>query len=157
MKINQHQNMPSPSDRTDAYARQITSILSTGLNDMPYDISERLRASRMQALAQRKQEVTLKRPVPAYTIVGNTMGHALGLSHTQGGDSDRNRWFNAFISAVPILALVIGMVIINIAQDENGIHEVAEVDAALLTDDLPPEAYSDPGFVQFLKVSSQSQ
>ena len=31
--------------------------------------------------------------------------------------------------------------------------EVAEVDAALLTDDLPPAAFSDPGFVQFLKTT----
>ena len=29
--------------------------------------------------------------------------------------------------------------------------EVAEVDAAILTDDLPPAAYADPGFTQFLK------
>ena len=29
--------------------------------------------------------------------------------------------------------------------------EVAEVDAAILTDDLPPSAYTDPGFAQFLK------
>ncbi|MBC7611256.1 MAG: DUF3619 family protein, partial [Polaromonas sp.] len=28
-----------------------------------------------------------------------------------------------------------------------------EVDAALLTDELPPAAFSDPGFVQFLKVT----
>ena len=30
-------------------------------------------------------------------------------------------------------------------------HELAEVDAALLTDALPPAAYADPGFLQFLK------
>ena len=27
----------------------------------------------------------------------------------------------------------------------------AEIDAALLTDDLPPDAYSDPGFAEFLR------
>ena len=47
------------------------------------------------------------------------------------------------------MALVIGLFAINAAQDENGLNEVAEVDAALLTDDLPPEAYADPGFMQF--------
>ncbi len=35
------------------------------------------------------------------------------------------------------MALVIGLSAINAAQDENGLNEVAEVDAALLTDDLP--------------------
>jgi hypothetical protein len=28
---------------------------------------------------------------------------------------------------------------------------LAEVDSALLIDDLPPAAYADPGFLQFLK------
>jgi hypothetical protein len=32
---------------------------------------------------------------------------------------------------------------------------VAEFDQALLTDDLPPAAYADPGFVQFLKSSRE--
>ena len=157
MKSTQYTNMPPSSDLADNYARKLASVHSTGLDEMPYDISERLRASRVQALAKRKQEITREKHVPTYTVVGQRMGNALGLSHMQGDDGDTNRWFNALISAIPILALVIGMVIINAAQDENGIHEVAEVDAALLTDDLPPEAYSDPGFVQFLKVSSQSQ
>ena len=60
------------------------------------------------------------------------------------------------VSAVPLLALVVGLVVINMAQDERAANDVAEVDAALLTDDLPPAAYSDPGFVQFLKTSAQS-
>jgi hypothetical protein len=29
------------------------------------------------------------------------------------------------------------------------------VDAALLTDDLPPSAYADPGFAQFLKSGGE--
>jgi hypothetical protein len=29
----------------------------------------------------------------------------------------------------------------------------AEVDTALLADTLPPEAYRDPGFVEFLKTA----
>ena len=39
---------------------------------------------------------------------------------------------------------------INVIQNDNRAEEVAEVDAALLTDDLPPAAYADPGFMQFL-------
>ena len=45
-----------------------------------------------------------------------------------------------------------GLVVINFSQDAYSTAEVAEVDAALLTDDLPPSAYADPGFVQFLKA-----
>jgi hypothetical protein len=32
------------------------------------------------------------------------------------------------------------------------IQAAAEVDAVLLADDLPPEAYADPGFGEFLKL-----
>jgi len=35
------------------------------------------------------------------------------------------------------------------------IEAAAEVDSALLADDLPPEAYSDPGFVEYLRSARQ--
>jgi hypothetical protein len=54
---------------------------------------------------------------------------------------------------MPLIALVVGLLTINSVQNDNRAQEVAEVDAALLTDDLPPAAFSDPGFVQFLKTS----
>ena len=54
------------------------------------------------------------------------------------------------------LALVAGLVFINGIVNEDRANEVAEVDAALLTDDLPPAAYTDAGFIQYLKVSRNS-
>jgi hypothetical protein len=47
--------------------------------------------------------------------------------------------------------LLAGLVTIHVVQNEYRARELAEIDAALLTDDLPPAAYADPGFVQFLK------
>jgi hypothetical protein len=38
------------------------------------------------------------------------------------------------------------------AQNELRARELAEVDLALLTDDLPPAAFADPGFLQFLQT-----
>eukprot|EP01041_Mallomonas_annulata_P027594 gene27594-49237_t len=46
---------------------------------------------------------------------------------------------------MPLIALVVGLLTINSVQNDNRAQEVAEVDAALLTDDLPPAAFSDPG------------
>ncbi|MBC7727039.1 MAG: DUF3619 family protein, partial [Microbacteriaceae bacterium] len=40
-------------------------------------------------------------------------------------------------------------------QNDHRASEVAEVDAAILTDDLPPSAYADPGFAQFLRSGGQ--
>jgi hypothetical protein len=55
-------------------------------------------------------------------------------------------------SLFPMVLLVVGLLTINMVLDEYRANEVAEVDAALLTDDLPPTAYTDPGFVHFLKL-----
>ena len=124
------------------YARHITQRLTASTGEMPYDISERLRAARMQALAKRK--VVSLQTAPAV----NTSGTSATL--TMGGGFSLWR---QLASALPLVALVAGLVAINIIQDDDRLTELAEVDAALLTDDLPPDAYSDPGFVQFLKTS----
>ena len=78
-----------------------------------------------------------------------------GRSAALGGGEwggEGGSWWRSLVSAVPVLALVAGLVAINFVQDEFSATELAEVDAALLTDTLPPSAYADPGFVQFLKT-----
>jgi len=49
------------------------------------------------------------------------------------------------------VALVGGLIAIQDWHGSNEISAAAEIDASLLADDLPPSAYSDPGFVEFLK------
>lgn len=124
--------------------------MAQGTDDLPYDITERLRAARVQALAKRKVVAPVRKAAPAPVVLQSGSSAILG----RGGDGG---WWNAMVSAIPLMALVIGLFAINIAQDENGLNEVAEVDAALLTDDLPPEAYTDPGFMQFLKTSATAR
>ena len=137
----------------DRFALRVASRLSSVTAELPYDITERLRASRAQALAKRKKE-----PVPvrlAAPVVVHSGGGAAVLGG--GGSKEDGGWWRALISAVPLMALVVGLVVINAAQDERSANDVAEVDAALLTDDLPPAAYADPGFVQFLKTTAAAQ
>lgn len=162
--------LPSPSSAssTDAaaerFARRVSARLESGTADLPYDISERLRAARMQALAKRKLAVAPKREqvrgltpaaVPVRVAAG---GGAAAWGHgSHGGGHERSGWWNALVSAVPILALLIGLVVINDTQEELSTHEIAEVDSALLADELPPSAYADPGFIQFLKTSTENR
>jgi hypothetical protein len=131
----------------DRFARRVTARLSAGNDDLPYDISERLRAARMQALAQRKREAAPVRVAQAAPAVVRN-----GRTASLGWGSEGGNWWRALVSAVPLAALLVGLVVINASQDEYGTSEVAEVDAALLTDDLPPSAYADPGFAQYLKT-----
>ena len=128
----------------DRFALKATSYLSAATAALPYDISERLRAARVQAVAKRKI-VGLK----TASSVSSSGGSA---SLTWGGGERMGLWGWAG-SVVPLIALVVGLLVIDTIQSDNRTREIAEVDAALLIDDLPPNAFSDPGFLQFLKVN----
>jgi len=69
------------------------------------------------------------------------------------GSNDGLNWWSGIGSVVPLIALVVGLLTINSVQNDNRAKEIAEVDSALLTDELPPAAFTDPGFVQFLKAN----
>jgi len=127
------------------FAAQVTARLADGTAELPYDISERLRAARMQAVAKRKVAVSVR---TASSTVAQGAAAAMTL-----GDDEETGWFNKLASLLPLLALVAGLLIIQFVQDDNRIKELAEVDAALLTDDLPTAAYTDPGFLEYIKSS----
>ena len=128
----------------DRFALKATSYLSVGTADLPYDISERLRAARVQAVSGRK----IAKTRTADSIVG--VGSSAALTW---GSSDGLSWWARIGSVVPLIALVVGLLTINSVQNDNRAQEVAEVDVALLTDELPPAAFADPGFIQFLKAT----
>ncbi|MBS0466199.1 MAG: DUF3619 family protein [Proteobacteria bacterium] len=140
------------NEAVDAYARRVTARLTHGNADLHYDITERLRAARMQALAKRKRPVlqAVDQPETATQIFVNGAGASLG----GGWGREGGNWWRVLISAIPLTALVIGLFVVNMTQDDAIANEIAEVDSALLTGDLPPSAYADPGFVQFLKSSN---
>jgi hypothetical protein len=84
---------------------------------------------------------------PGFAYASAVSGNAL----TWGGD-DGLGWLGRIGSVLPLVALVAGLLFINSMQNEDRARELAEVDVALLTDDLPPAAFADPGFLQFLKT-----
>jgi hypothetical protein len=126
----------------DRFGRRVAARLSAGTAELSHDVTERLRAARVQAVARRK-------PAGLRTAA-SVAGSGGSATLTFGGD-DPSFW-NRVASILPLVALIAGLVMIQLAQDERRAHEVAEVDAALLTDDLPPAAYADPGFLQFLRA-----
>jgi hypothetical protein len=126
----------------DRFGRRVAARLSAGTAELSHDVTERLRAARVQAVARRK---------PMGLRTAAAVNHAGGAASLAFGDEGQGLW-NRIASVLPLVALVAGLFVIQVAQDERRAHEVAEVDAALLTDDLPPAAYADPGFIQFLKA-----
>ena len=126
----------------DGFGRRVAARLSLGTAELPYEITERLRAARTQAMARRRLVSAQAVPVVTATRGGTA---TLGF-----GDGDLS-WWNRIASALPLLVLAAGLVAIHVVQNDRRASEVAEVDAAILTDDLPPAAYADPGFTQFLR------
>jgi len=125
----------------DQFGHRVAARLAAGSAALPHDVSERLRAARVRAVAQRK--LSSLQTASAVSMSG-------GQASLSFGDEGLGLW-NRIASAVPLIVLAAGLITIHVVQNERRASEVAEVDAALLTDDLPPAAYADPGFVQFLK------
>lgn len=133
----------------DAYQDQLGQSIAARLTDstknLPHDVSERLKAARVQALSKRK--VLKVQTNPAVAMVAN--GGTLSLG---GGGDDFGLW-SRLASLLPLFALVMGLLTIAVTVEDSRTDEIAEIDAELLTDDLPPDAYTDPGFVQFLRAN----
>jgi len=137
MKKQAHLHM----SRVDQVGQSLARRLNEHATVLPHDISERLRVARMQALAVRKREPVLAFKPELVTAGGPATGSFEGL----------NIW-NRLGSALPLIVLLMGLALIHIVQNEHRSIELASIDAELLTDDLPPDAYTDPGFLVFLKA-----
>ena len=122
------------------FARSIAARLTESSQHIAPDVSERLRFAREKAIGSMR----VQRDGPQ-TIGRSASGAAvLGFS--------RSPWWLRFASVLPLFALVGGLVLIQDWQARSQISVAAEVDEALLGDDLPITAYRDPGFTEFLKA-----
>ena len=127
----------------DRFGLRVAAHLSELADDLPHDVCERLRVARQQALAQHRRMLG-REAVQATLVTGASVA-------TLGGPI--NPWGRMGL-VLPLLALVLGMFAIDVVQSDSRAKELAEIDVAILTDDLPPAAYADPGFAQFLKLNA---
>jgi hypothetical protein len=133
-----------PAAHTDRLARQVAAQLDQGLRELPHDISERLRAARTRAVAARRQ------PVAVLATGARVQKGTLVLE----GGPDKLRFWGWMGSLLPLIALFLGLFVIHSFQNDWRADELATVDAALLTDELPPTAYTDPGFLRFIRAGA---
>jgi hypothetical protein len=136
MRTGRDQTTPNEIDQ---FGLLLAARLSESTDNFSHHVSERLRAARVRAVATRQIGPVKVAP---YLAVRNG---ALLLGN------DRLGAWGRLAAAIPLMALVFGLITISIVQDNNQASELAEIDSALLTDDLPPSAYADPGFTVFLK------
>ena len=125
------------------------SRLASSLNEraaaVPHDISERLRVGRDRAVTVARQTHSQLAPARRPALLGVTNQGAALLGRGQG-------FWLRLASWMPLAVLVAGLVLIQQWNDREQVLAAAEIDAVLLADDLPPTAWSDPGFREYLKA-----
>lgn len=124
------------------FARRIVACLAENAEIVPHDVGERLRFAREKALETARRVRTSD--VAQGVGVSASGAAVLGFS--------RSRWWLRAASVLPLVALIGGLVLIQEWQIRTQVSVAAEVDEALLSDDLPINAYRDPGFAEFLKA-----
>lgn len=102
--------------------------------ELPPGVTEKLAAAREKALAVQRPE-----PAPALQWADNVLGSLGGW----GGLSLR--------VVLPTVLLAAGVLSIYAWQQNETQIEIEEIDAKLLSDDLPLEAYLDRGFQDWLR------
>ena len=143
--MNTHENAYGLSAREaieSRFARSIAARLSERAENVAPEIGERLRFAREKAVEAGR----LARSASEIEGIGLTAQGAALLGFS------RSPWWLRIASALPLAALVGGLVLIQDWQTRSQISVAAEVDAALLGDDLPINAYRDAGFVEYLKA-----
>ena len=136
--------MSSTPDKELEFARQLRRALDENAARIPSATTDRLAAARQAALARKKPEPARKF-VPVLVPAG--MAGAGTLTTAPGPHRSKLR---RFALAWPLAALVISLVGIAYWEDQQRTAELADIDAAMLSDDLPLTAYLDHGFNAYL-------
>lgn len=126
----------------DRFGRRIAAQLDHSASLVHADISERLRIAREQAISHRR-------------IVELQASASLHIAAVSGELTlGWGRW-TRLSSLLPAILLLVGLLTISAIGDDQRAHELADVDTELLSDELPPDAYVDPGFAKFLQIKGR--
>jgi len=123
-----------------AQASQICRHLDQAAGQLSYRVQERLAAARAAAVG--KVPVSEPEPSPLHSTP----------REKPAPEGATPWWLRLAAIAAPLL-LVAGIFLVDVVHQEQSAAELAEVDAALLTDDVPLVAYADHGFGVYIKNS----
>ena len=142
---NRSSHQTSPFAVEARLAARLASSLTTRAELLPHDVSERLRFARERALSRAQQ---VRRAAPVAASGANVVSMSARGAATLGGFVP---WWQRAASFLPLVVLVMGLVAIDRWSVREQVLAAADIDAQLLSDNLPPAAYSDPGFAEFLR------
>lgn len=128
----------------ESFAKRIVSLLNAQSQHLSGDLQDRLREARMLAVSRAKPEPLL---------VAELQTTHRGL---RSGSWNSPVWsFTGWL--IPIVIVTLGLIAISEWQQDQRIKDIANVDIALLTDDVPPDAFVDNGFMAYLKLKTSTK
>lgn len=129
-------------------AYKLRHALNENLDALPASTTGRLAAARALALSRKKADA----PVQAYANERKAGWRFFDVGfHFSGAGLGR------LGVAIPLLALVAGLGGLYQYDQQQRIAELAELDAAVLADELPLTAYLDHGFNVYLESQQRQQ
>lgn len=121
-------------------ATRIVRHLDYGVDELDPRARARLLAARKLALARYREQ---PEPVLGMAWAGQAMARI-----------SEHRFYSAR-QLITVAALILGLVGLAYWQSTGPVNELADIDAGLLTDELPINAYLDKGFDSWLKRASR--
>jgi hypothetical protein len=122
------------------FAYKVRHALNEQAENLPAATVDRLSAARKTALSRRKKASPLRAFVPQRVLAGEAgafLDAPLSLLGRMG-------------LALPLVIVALGLAGIYQFEHDNRINDYAEIDAAVLSDELPLSAYLDNGFNAYL-------
>jgi len=129
------------------FGYKVRHALNEQLDSLPASTTERLASARQKAMARKKKDAA----APLRILIGQRS--VVGYGGTMA--SEPFSWLSRFGLILPLIVLVVGLIGIVSYEKQQRINETADLDAAMLTDDLPVVAYADHGFNAYLEKRAE--
>jgi len=125
-------------------AYKVRHALNEQLDTLPDATTSRLAAARAAAMARKKADA------PVRSRKNTFFGLDTGALFSRSG-------LGRFAVVVPLVALLAGLAGVYQQEQQQHIADLAELDAAVLSDELPLTAYLDDGFNAYLASQKRAQ
>lgn len=133
-------------------AYKVRHALDQSADNLPESTAKRLSSARKIALSRKKQECeeTVFAPRVASAGMGQPVRHTFHFDNLA-------IWAARMGVLIPLVCMVFGLMGLYRYEQREQIIETANIDAEVLTDDLPLSAYLDHGFNAFLANADKDE
>jgi len=127
----------------DQFGKRVANLLDAQSQQLDGNLEDQLLQSRTLAISRVK-------PQPSF-ILDRQMA---GAGHRFDAPHFGNPMWSFATWLIPLAVVVLGLIAIVEWQEDLRIKDIATVDIALLTDDVPPSAFADNGYMAYLKMKT---